>query len=135
MINRVLDMVRFITISKDAIEALKESYEGKNKGSVYYTSLEYQNKKIKDFKDKIDRFGEGKLIHWEVIINTPLRYAPDNIKVLKLILDSSVTSAEIESRAKFITYPDQVAETNVISVKSKEVIIMGFPRIIPSTKK
>jgi hypothetical protein len=126
MINRVLDIVNTIVSCKDAISALNQSYENKSKGQIYYTSLEYQNKRIKQFGEKLKSFGDGKVTLWKVIIKIDLGSGSTH-KTLHLHLDSSITVPEIEARMSILKYTNQVGSLEIVSLIPENYISLGFP--------
>lgn len=126
--NRVHDYLKQISDAKVSLERLEMQYEGKPRGTIYRTTVEYQKKRAQDFLKKLTNFGSDTIHLWKIrgiqlLGNdeaTEIGYKQE------LYLRSDITEDEIIDRMSLSGY-------KVESLELVKKIKLGFPRITKKT--
>lgn len=97
--NKVQEMLRTISQTKDSLERIECNYEGAPKGTIYRESVRHHKKKIEDTVIKLKAFGGGLINEWQVTGVTQLSQGRTSWSQTKtVLLDSSITEEEIIDR-------------------------------------
>lgn len=118
--NKVLDLISRINQARETLSLLNNDYVGKRKGQIYYTTLSYNKKKIKDFIIQLRNLGRGKYVYWEYKSNTE-EWNKKHWKTI--ILPEEITEDEIKA------YFDFVLKKPLTELRKSVTVETGFPRV------
>lgn len=115
--GKLTEIIENINTALNVISNTTLTYSGKKKGTIYHNTMEYNRKKLRDYKTRFENFGRVPLKKWKITIDK------NNIRTnLQLLLEGTVTKEEVE-----LYLPEVYEFDNIVSIISEDVET-GFPR-------
>lgn len=115
--NQIREWLKVISVCKDQIEAIESSYQTMRKGAIHERSLKYQRDRAKSYSEKIEFYGQGRIIQWNITYTLEFQTEIFN---LSLFLDHGISEEEIRDRLLLSGY-------TALELKKNNFINLGFP--------